>query len=625
MKNFVVAISLDVPASPNIGFNTQQSDKADCKGHGFAWYPVDAKAAIVSKDPLSFSESGRPKTIDDWKRFRSSTFFMNLHGASEQAAIEETQPFIKPFGGREWIFMMQGNVDINEVRNILKKQSHFYEPTGTSIAESIFCMILNRVHNRDSKKLSEVGWNRLHKWFNELNGFGSANFYISDGITTAVYKGLGSNAVCYSRRKPPFNITKLADSENIFSADFSNSLDELRTQFVFSSAPLTEEVWGEMSDGQLIAVKRGSQIWDSEKDIKNTSHPNQINLLKSISSSNEVKLLHKKEHTKLVFSPQEMQASAELVPDITALSSNKEYKFFVNTLSHEGARIMQVTHRTAYKYTEPVERSEHIYKLMPQYNRYQQLLKYSLDVSAEADEIIYRDTFENDVVHMIIEKPYSKLVIESNSLVRIHKIDPDDLSFSLRRAEIPFAWMPWQRQMMQAYLLPPELPETQLRELTDYAMSFVERNDYKLFDSMIDMNQTIYKDYKYKQGVTDFSTTAFDVYVERHGVCQDFANLLICLARLLSVPARYRMGYIYTGADYENKIQSEATHAWVELYIPYIGWRGFDPTNGKMVDQDYIRVACGRNYIDATPTSGTIYKGGGDETLTVEVKTEVVG
>jgi transglutaminase-like putative cysteine protease len=102
---------------------------------------------------------------------------------------------------------------------------------------------------------------------------------------------------------------------------------------------------------------------------------------------------------------------------------------------------------------------------------------------------------------------------------------------------------------------------------------------------------SIYSDYKYVSESTSLETTSFEVYTSRQGVCQDFANLLICLVRLLNIPARYRMGYIYTGANHENKIQSEASHAWAELYLPYIGWRGFDPTNGCMVGQDHVRVA----------------------------------
>jgi transglutaminase-like putative cysteine protease len=178
--------------------------------------------------------------------------------------------------------------------------------------------------------------------------------------------------------------------------------------------------------------------------------------------------------------------------------------------------------------------------------------------------------------------------------------------------------------MMLPYLLPPELPESQLRELTNYAMSFVERNDYHLLRTINDINLSIYKDFQYVPGSTQISTTPFEVYTNRCGVCQDFANLFICLTRLLSLPARYRMGYIYTGANYTNKIQSDASHAWAEVYLPYVGWRGFDPTNGCAANQDHIRVACGRNYVDATPTSGTIYKGGGIESLRVEVRMDEV-
>jgi transglutaminase-like putative cysteine protease len=95
------------------------------------------------------------------------------------------------------------------------------------------------------------------------------------------------------------------------------------------------------------------------------------------------------------------------------------------------------------------------------------------------------------------------------------------------------------------------------------------------------------------------------------------------MARLMNIPARYRVGYIYTGGNYENKIWSEASHAWVELYLPQSGWVGFDPTNGTVVGLDHVRVACGRHYLDATPTSGTLFKGGGVETLGVSVKIEM--
>jgi transglutaminase-like putative cysteine protease len=134
------------------------------------------------------------------------------------------------------------------------------------------------------------------------------------------------------------------------------------------------------------------------------------------------------------------------------------------------------------------------------------------------------------------------------------------------------------------------------------------------------MNASIFVDYQYKSGSTSLSTTAFDVFANRRGVCQDFANLFICLARLIGVPARYACGYLYTGPQHPNSRMADASHAWVQVYLPEVGWRGFDPTNGVLTQTDHVRVAVGRNYTDATPTSGTIYVGGGGETLQVEVR-----
>jgi transglutaminase-like putative cysteine protease len=153
-------------------------------------------------------------------------------------------------------------------------------------------------------------------------------------------------------------------------------------------------------------------------------------------------------------------------------------------------------------------------------------------------------------------------------------------------------------------------------------MTFVKRNDFDLIDSLLDMNQSIHRDYEYKQNTTTLATTAFDVYCMRKGVCQDFTNLFICLARLLDIPARYVCGYLYTGPKHENRAMAEATHAWAQVFLPESGWMGFDPTNGVLCQTDHVRVSVGRNWNDATPTSGTIFAGGGAETLSVSVTVE---
>ena len=64
---------------------------------------------------------------------------------------------------------------------------------------------------------------------------------------------------------------------------------------------------------------------------------------------------------------------------------------------------------------------------------------------------------------------------------------------------------------------------------------------------------------------------------------------------------------------------ADESHAWVQVYLPEVGWKGFDPTNGVLTQTEHVRVAVGRNYIDATPTSGTLYVGGEGGTLAVQV------
>ncbi|HEY2511380.1 MAG TPA: transglutaminase family protein, partial [Polyangiaceae bacterium] len=250
------------------------------------------------------------------------------------------------------------------------------------------------------------------------------------------------------------------------------------------------------------------------------------------------------------------------------------------------------------------------------HDRTQSVLSNLVTLSVDGQSIDYDDVFGNRMRRTLLDTPFTELTIQATSRVEVRCLPLDPVR---ARSTIPLVWMPWQRHMLMPYLLPTELPETQLAELADYAMSFVVRNDGDLLDTVLDLNGSIYSQYKYQPGSTGLQTTAFDVYTERRGVCQDFANLFICLARLLSIPARYVCGYVYTG-DKKNTAMGDASHAWVEVYLPQVGWRGFDPTNGSLAQSEHIRVAVGRSYVDATPTAGTIYVGGGSERLEVDVR-----
>jgi transglutaminase-like putative cysteine protease len=281
-------------------------------------------------------------------------------------------------------------------------------------------------------------------------------------------------------------------------------------------------------------------------------------------------------------------------------------------------RRFDVRHRTIYRYASPVERSMHLFRLTPVHDRLQSVLTNNIFVSVEGASRDYDDVFGNRVRRLVLDSPFTELTIEATS--RVELLDTDPLSYRPLRARttFPLVFMPWHQQVLRPFLLPPELPESQLTELAEYARSFVERNDSDLLDTLLDINHSIYRDYQYVPGTTTVATSAFEVYTSRSGVCQDFTNLFICLARLLGVPARYVCGYIETARAADVR-QTDASHAWVQVYLPEVGWKGLDPTNGLITQTQHVRVAVGRNFRDATPTSGTIYVGGAGETLEVAV------
>ena len=114
--------------------------------------------------------------------------------------------------------------------------------------------------------------------------------------------------------------------------------------------------------------------------------------------------------------------------------------------------------------------------------------------------------------------------------------------------------------------------------------------------------------FEYKPRSTRVDSPIDEALEARRGVCQDFAHIFIALARPLGIPTRYVSGYLYRDAASHDRSTDGATHAWVEAFLPEIGWIGFDPTNNLIAQDRHIRVAVGRDYADVPPTRG-VYKG----------------
>ncbi len=568
----LLAMSFEGDLVPSFDLRCLQEGQKAPDGWGLGYYPGGGPAASVIKEGAPTHGSRLRSLVRAGDHLAGSIFVLHLRTASWGAASEaNTQPFLRSHAGREVLFGHSGSLE----HRLSPLANAAFEPVGSTDSEHIFCRLMSLLAASGTRTLGELSPVVFSRWLADLNTQGSLTLAVTDGHDLYLYADAnGKGGLHLWNLAPPYERIQLGDAD--VGIDLTSHSVKHRKGIIACSSPLesTSDIpasWTRVAPGHLIIVREGAI---------------------------------RAEHTPA-------GALAGSAPSPVRRPARAEIKRF------------DVVHRTVYRYWNPVEKSYHMLRVVPFHDRMQTLLEHQLFVSVAGEEVAYEDVFGNLARKIHISTPFTELVIEARSRVELLDVDPLSFRRLRTRTTIPLVWMPWQRHMLQPYLLPPELPESELVDLSEYAMSFVRRNDHDILDTLLDLNWTIHREYAYRQGSTTNATTAFEVFLRRQGVCQDFANLFICLARLLGVPARYVCGYLHTGPKHENQAQAEASHAWVQVYLPEVGWKGFDPTNGVLTQTDHVRVAVGRSYVDATPTGGAIFLGGGGETLEVAVTCEL--
>jgi transglutaminase-like putative cysteine protease len=250
-----------------------------------------------------------------------------------------------------------------------------------------------------------------------------------------------------------------------------------------------------------------------------------------------------------------------------------------------------------------------------------------------------RDFFGNLVHHFAIQSPHRSLRVTAVSQVLLSAQPADRAQAGSAQAPAPSAPLagagiaaspPWEqaRDAMRKDLSAPGLEARQFLfdsplvkisgELREYAAaSFAPGRP--LLEAAMDLTGRIHRDFRYDPKATVISTPIEQVMAMRGGVCQDFAHLQIGCMRAMGLPARYVSGYLATRADGSARpVGADASHAWLAVFCPGLGWTDIDPTNNQIARDRHITVAWGRDYGDVAPVKGVIL-GGGQHVIRVEV------
>jgi transglutaminase-like putative cysteine protease len=255
--------------------------------------------------------------------------------------------------------------------------------------------------------------------------------------------------------------------------------------------------------------------------------------------------------------------------------------------------ILKISHRTKYRFEEPVHYALQQLRLMPKTGVGQNVVYWDVTVTGGVRELEFDDQFNNHVMLVCIDPGETEVTILCEGEVdttNLHGIiGPNNgfapLWFFLRST-------------------PLTTPGPRIAKLIKQLGTDHESDVARLHA----LSRLIGEVVPYQTGETHAETTAEEALVAASGVCQDHAHIFVTAVRQMGLPARYVSGYLMMN----DRVEQDATHAWAEAFLPDLGWVGFDVSNGISPDDRYIRVATGLDYKDAAPISGLRLGAGGE-------------
>lgn len=287
--------------------------------------------------------------------------------------------------------------------------------------------------------------------------------------------------------------------------------------------------------------------------------------------------------------------------------------------------LLHVIHETAYDYAPPVRTAQHMAHLKPVHDGQQQLLAHSLTIEpAPAQQSEAIDVYGNTRHFFSLQSAHDTLRVVADSLVATAPVaDPEcALSWEAVRERLRYHRAAHYDPAAEFAFASPYVPRH--ADFVAYAQpSFPAGRP--VLEAARELMRRIHADFEYATQATDVNTPALEALALRKGVCQDLAHVMLGCLRSLGLAGRYVSGYLLTEPPpgQPRLVGSDASHAWVSLYLPQEGergsqWADLDPTNDRAPGEDYVTLALGRDFSDVSPMRGVIH-GGASHSLRVAV------
>jgi transglutaminase-like putative cysteine protease len=276
-------------------------------------------------------------------------------------------------------------------------------------------------------------------------------------------------------------------------------------------------------------------------------------------------------------------------------------------------RRLLVRHETRYRHHRPVTLAHHVAHLRPRDTARQTITDWRLQVEPDPDGGIVdaqRDVFGNWRLAFSHARRHDHLTVVSTFVAQVAPASTGAGSVAWDEAA--------QALRYRAGAVLPEACEFALDSpfaARDAALARWTADAFApgrpLVEAARELMHRIHAAFEYRGASTDVATDARRAFAQGRGVCQDFAHVMIAALRSFGLAARYVSGYLLTepAPGQPRLIGADASHAWVGVWCPRLGWVDLDPTNDLVVGGDHVTLAWGRDYGDVAPLRGVVSGG----------------
>jgi transglutaminase-like putative cysteine protease len=253
------------------------------------------------------------------------------------------------------------------------------------------------------------------------------------------------------------------------------------------------------------------------------------------------------------------------------------------------------------------------------------LLDTGIAITPQPSELRWmHDVFGNSVAIATFSEPAAELVFESSFRAEHFPLPERTLIIDDYAATLPLSYSASDDVDLGASKAR-HYPDPE-HKLDAWVKSLLDKTQGGgTLDVLMAMIAAIKSEFTYRRREEVGVQTPVETLELKAGSCRDFAVFMMDAVRFLGLAAQFVSGYLYDEALIDaggGLVGGGATHAWIQVYLPGVGWVEFDPTNALVGGRNLIRVAVAREAAQAAPLVGS-FTGAADDFLALNVTVEV--